>query len=270
MAKARKKQNISPQRQRYRRRRFTALLLMLAVAAGILFSFSAFFYIDAIEVKGSLSIYTKQEIIQASGIRKNTNLFRFSVSRAENRVLSALPYVADVSVRRVLPNKVVLQVTEADNALVLPHESGSLVLSQTLTIIRNADAYSGKALYIYGIRPQSFKTGDMLADEDAVRVENLQEILSCLQQNGLLSKTTAVFVADKLNLALVIEDRLFVMLGTSGNMERKMLMLAEMVNVQLQAQEVGRLDLSVAGKATFAPEEQLDLSEWTVLPQSLG
>ena len=114
------------------------------------------------------------------------------------------------------------------------------------------------------------KSVGVMDSENFRSMENLQEILSCLQQNGLLSKTTAVFVADKLNLALVIEDRLFVMLGTSGNMERKMLMLAEMVNVQLEADEVGRLDLSVAGKATFAPEEQLDLSEWTVLPQSLG
>ena len=270
MANTGKKQNKAKTAKLYRRRRMMAILLVAAVAAGVFFSLSAFFYIDAIEVKGNLEIYTKQEIVAASGIKKNANLFRVSLSRAENRVLSALPYVADVTVRRMLPNKIVITVSEADNALLLPLKNGALVLSQNLTVIRSADTYQGKALSIYGIEPKSSKDGAALADaQQPERVENLRDILQQLQEQKLLSCTTAVFVGDKLNLALVIEDRLFVMLGTSGNLERKILMLAEMVFNQLGADEVGCLDLSVTGKATFSPQP-LSLEEWTVLPESTG
>ena len=258
-------------RRKFLFRRIAALIVFIAVIVGITMSVSAFFYIDSIEVKGGLEIYSKQEVVEASGLKENESLFGFRISAVENTIKNTLPYVSTVSVKRTLPSKVTITVTESPNALVLPYQGGSLVLSQDFTIIKNVSFYDGKALSIYGINPASYSKGDVLADaEDEAKMDNLKLIISELQNDDLLSGATSVYVSDKLNLYLVYEDRLLAELGTSSNMERKILMLKEMVNNQLDIDEIGTLDLSISGRATFSKQESLDLSKLKVLPSYGG
>ena len=50
-----------------------------------------------------------------------------------------------------------------------------------------------------------------------------------------------------------MENRVYVKFGTSAEMERKMLMLREMMDNQIGETEYGILSLEVAGKAVFSP-----------------
>ena len=76
----------------------------------------------------------------------------------------------------------------------------------------------------------------------------------------LLSDATSVNTSDRLDLCLLMDGRILVKFGTSGDMERKFLMLSEMLNNQLKEDDSGILDLSVSGKATFAPRNEEDMA----------
>ncbi|MBQ8996124.1 MAG: FtsQ-type POTRA domain-containing protein [Oscillospiraceae bacterium] len=256
--KAKKKGRIAVQ---FLLRRIAAVLVFLLVIAAIVVTFTLFFHIKTIDVKGTLEIYTKQEIMEASGLKLNQSMFGFTAHGAESRIAGSLPYVAKVTVKRTLPSKVTITVEEADNALVLPYErNGYLYLSRDLSIIRSTQGYSGKALEIYGIHPISLSVGKPLEDEEPLHVENLKTLLDVMERYHVLSGASAVNVSDKLNLEIIYDGRIYAVLGTSSNIERKVRMLEEMVTNQLEVTDRGKLDLSVAGKATFAPlsEEDFD------------
>ena len=238
-------------------RRIAAVLVFLLIIAAIAVTFTLFFHIKTIDVKGTLEIYTKQEITEASGIRINGSMFGFTARGAEKKIEGTLPYVAKVTVKRTLPSTVTIQVVEADNALVVPYQ----ILSRELDIIRTTEGYTGKALEIYGVTPVETSVGKVLEDEDMIHVENLQLLLDMMEKYHVLSGASAVNVSDRLNLEIVYDGRIYALLGTSSNLERKIRMLEEMVTNQLEPTDRGKLDLSVAGKATFAPMSEDDFRQ---------
>ena len=243
-------------------RRVAAVLVFLLVIAAIVVTFTLFFHVKTIDIKGTLEIYSKQDILDASELKPNQSMFSFSAKTVERRIEGKLPYVAKVTVKRTLPSKVSILVEEADNALVLPYQTGGyLILSRDLRIIRRSEGYSGKALEIYGVSPEDTSAGKEITDEEELHVENLRLLLDYMEKYHVLSGATAVNVSDKLNLEVIYGDRIYAVLGTSSNMERKIRMLEEMVTNQLGQEEYGKLDLSVAGKATFASLSQEDYRE---------
>ena len=244
----------------YIRRRITAILIFVAIVTGIVLSLTVFFNIENIEVKGKLEIYTKQEVSNASGLRKGDNIFRFSAYNTKNRIIHDLPYISDVVIKRILPSTVTISVKEADNALVMVCQGSYLILTQDLKIINSLSSYSGKSLMIYGVEPLSMKSGEMLTSENEVSVKNLRDMVGYLAELDLLSDATAINSSDRLDLALLMKGRILVKFGTSGDLERKFLMLAEMIHNQLSDEDMGILDLSVSGKATFAPRDDTALA----------
>ena len=85
-------------------RRISAILIFAAVVTGIVLSLTVFFNIENIEVRGSLEIYTKQEVSNASGLRKGDNIFRFSAYNTKNKIMRELPYISEVIIKRYLPS----------------------------------------------------------------------------------------------------------------------------------------------------------------------
>jgi cell division protein FtsQ len=244
----------------YIRRRITAILIFAAIVTGIVLSLTVFFNIENIEVKGKLEIYTKQEVSNASGLRKGDNIFRFSAYNTKNRIIHDLPYISDVVIKRILPSTVTISVKEADNALVMVCSGSYLILTQDLKIINSLSSYSGKSMMIYGVEPLSMKSGEMLTSENEAAVKNLRDMVRYLAELDLLTDATAVNSSDRLDLALLMKGRILVKFGTSGDLERKFLMLAEMIHNQLSEEDMGILDLSVSGKATFAPRDDAALA----------
>ena len=242
-------------------RRVTAILLFIAVVTGVVLSLTIFFKIEDIQIKGLLEIYTKQEVSAASGLKKGDNILRFSVYNTKNRICRQLPYISDVVIKRVLPSTFVISVKEEDTAIVVVSKEGSLIVTKDLKILSSAGAFPGKALMIYGIQPSNRKPGEKVTSEDKDSIKSLSEIINQLSSLELLSDTSAINTADKLNVAMVMRGKILVKFGTVGDIERKCLMLAEMMNNHIEESDMGILDLSVSGKATYAPRNDKELAE---------
>ena len=73
---------------------------------------SVFFRVAKIEVVGN-SIYTAEEVVEASGIGTGDNLFFINRFSAASRIFSKLPYVDKAKVTRALPNRVTITIQES-------------------------------------------------------------------------------------------------------------------------------------------------------------
>ena len=88
------------------------LLIMLAVVAAIVFGVAIFFKVNTIEVQGN-SVYSADQIIEASQIQQGDNLLTVNKALAVGNIKAALPYVEDVSIARSLPDGIIIQVRES-------------------------------------------------------------------------------------------------------------------------------------------------------------
>ena len=67
--------------------------------------------------------YSREEIVEVAGIGQGDNLYAWNKFRVAERLLQTLPYIGEVSIRRVLPSTVVITVSEWDAvARVLPYD----------------------------------------------------------------------------------------------------------------------------------------------------
>ena len=91
------------------------LLIMVAVVVAIVLGVAIFFRIRTVEVQGN-SIYSWEQVANASGISPGDNLFMLNREAVAGSIQAQLPYVQKVSVGRILPDTVVIQVEESQIA----------------------------------------------------------------------------------------------------------------------------------------------------------
>ena len=88
------------------------LIIMLAVVAAIVFGVAIFFKVNTIEIQGN-TVYSADQIIEASQIQQGDNLLTVNKALAVGNIKAALPYVEDVSIARSLPDGIIIQVRES-------------------------------------------------------------------------------------------------------------------------------------------------------------
>ena len=108
---ARERTNKRRKRNRSRASLLLKILCGAGVAAALTMGATVFFRVEQVEVTGN-SRYTAEEIQTASGIKAGDNLFHMNKFQIEGEMRHGLPYLEEVSIRRQLPNGVVIAVKE--------------------------------------------------------------------------------------------------------------------------------------------------------------
>ena len=103
------------------------LLIMAAVVVAVIFGVAIFFKVNRIEVQGN-SLYSAQEIIDASQIQTGDNLLTLNKPEAAGRIQAALPYVESVSIGRSMPDTVIIDVKESSAAFAVATETNTVWL----------------------------------------------------------------------------------------------------------------------------------------------
>lgn len=78
------------------------LLCILLIAGAVVAALTVFFKVQSITVSGNAR-YTSEEIIAASGIEIEDNLFLLNKYSAAQAIFEKLPYVEEATINRALP-----------------------------------------------------------------------------------------------------------------------------------------------------------------------
>ena len=184
------------------------IIILVVVAAGCV----VFFRVGEVTVTG-VKRYTAQEIIDASGVEKGDNLFLVGGSRTAQRIYSSLPYVDEVNTRHVLPDSLVITVTERTPAAVIQGDGGWWIVDAKGMILEGITrAEQAGVAKVTGLTALLPAVGTALAVEDAdsLRLEALLSLLRALEQRNMLSKISVVDLTAAAELSMVYDDRLTV------------------------------------------------------------
>ena len=241
-----------PQQRRTRKKRnaLFAPLSFLIICAALVFGLSVFFRVSTIEVEGN-SLYTAEEIIEASGIEQGDNLFFINRFTAISRIFSKLPYVEKAVINRSLPNRLVIVVTESQAIACVAAEDGTWAIDRGCKLLSKVGGDELRGLIrIEGLTPIAPEAGQVIApgEAESPKVSYLSAILTQIDTLGLRDNISYIDISGISNPSFDYLGRFTVKLGSFENTEYKFQCLLSAVDA-LSEGDRGTLDLSIDKRA---------------------
>ena len=214
-----------PQQRRTRKKRnaLFAPLSFLIICAALVFGLSVFFRVSTIEVEGN-SLYTGEEIIEASGIEQGDNLFFINRFTAISRIFAKLPYVEKAVINRSLPNRLVIVVTESQAIACVAAEDGTWAIDRGCKLLSKVSGDELRGLIrIEGLTPIAPEAGQVIApgEAESPKVNYLSTILTQIDTLGLRDNITYVDISGISNPYFDYLGRFTVKLGSFENAWRR-------------------------------------------------
>lgn len=235
------KKNEKLKHRRRKARFITVLFCFLVVCAAVfcLLSLTVLFKIENIEVKGN-SLYTAEEITQIAGIEAGDNMFLISEDIMSRSVEKKLPFITSLKIKRVLPDKITLTVTETSETIVISNSQGYY----------SADT-SGKVLKKYVDMPRvlvlltvsnkaEHRVGE-IAEFDEQEKEIIERYFKIVEGNTFY--VNFINVEDPYDTYMKIDDRFIVKMGARTDFEMKLSHLKVTLE-KINSTETGIIDLS--------------------------
>ena len=192
------------QSRRRRRGRFGGLyrfFAALAVMAAVVAACVVFFRINTVTVEGN-SRYTAEEVIEASGIVEGDNLIALSKSKIASAIRMKLPYVESVSIRRKLPDGVLLTVRERVAVASVDSDSGRWLISSQGKVLEEAG--DQPVVTVKGLKAiNPYAGGNLEVEEaDANTLDHVLNLLEALEAQDMLSDSRVLDCSPSTYLTL--------------------------------------------------------------------
>ncbi len=216
-------------RQRKARRRrlkilFSFLILITVIILAIM-CFTVLFPIKRINVSGS-EIYSKSEIIKASGLTTDDNLFVISEEKIEESIREKLPYIDSVELKRKLPDAVILTVTDAREYACFETDDGYYTVSENGYVLSVQSECPENVFEIVtdGVKCEVAKQVEY---KNSLQKELVSNLTEQLLKNEI--KINKIDVSNMLNIQVSVEDKFNVNLGTNEYIPEKIAHLSGMI-----------------------------------------
>jgi cell division protein FtsQ len=190
-----------------------------------------------------------EEIQYLTGFTIGDNILRLPLGRVRDDILS-LPWIRGVSVKRLLPNKVKIQVEEREKVAAIEVSVGMnshlMAIDVEGYILAEIDRETNRGLVLYGVVNENINPGDSIDPAGIL-------VLAALWRAGL---TTGPFIAADLtdpdNLFLLGTNGLKVRLGSLNSIDEQIDVLSTLID-KFDIQHYRSIDLRFRGTAILAP-----------------
>ncbi len=235
------KRRAARQKQARKRHLVVALIIFMIIAliTLVIMCFTTFFDINHISTSGS-EIYSKEEIYAASGITKEDSLLIISEDKIEENIRKQLPYVDSVKIKRNLPDKIVLTVTDAKEYAYYVSGNSNFILSENGYIL-NEQAETPENVFQIVTSGIEGKPGEKAVYTNAAEEHLVTELITALHQKGV--NIDMIDVTNVLEIKIFVEGKFEVIVGDNKYINEKIAHLASMV--ESIADRKGKINLSM-------------------------
>ncbi len=217
---------------------FIFFLIIVLITLGIM-CFTVFFPIKRISVSGS-KIYNKSQIIKASKLTTEDQLFAVSEEKIEADLRKKLPYIDNVTIKRVIPDALVITVTDAKEQAFYKTGEKYNIISDKGYILKQQSKVPQNMFEIVssGIDGKAGTQAKYKNSAEEVLVNNLISELS--KQKINIDK---IDVTNVLEISVNVEGRFTVIIGSDEYLPEKVAHLAGMI--ESISDRSGRINLSM-------------------------
>lgn len=246
----------------------TFMLIICAGAAAL----TLFFKVENVEVQGETR-YTVEQIRQTLGVEAGDNLFFCGKNAGVKRLYESYPYLSTVSVKRKLPDTLVVTVSDCiPVATIRDKENTAWLIDRWGKVLESTQDLS-KYPQIIGVTAENVSIGSKLQEDkpeqedtqqqaqestQAVTTQN-EQISMLLLLIDALAESERIGRVDFMNLTRLYDvhigydGRFDVQLGSLEELDRKLRFLDTIIDEKLSPSDVCVIDLSVSGSASAIP-----------------
>jgi len=227
------------------------ILFALASAAVI------FFKIGSIEVVGE-TVYTDQQIIEASNIKLGQSMFLFNKFASISSIFSSCPYIDEIQMRRSLPDKIQIIVTPCQPVVAV--QSGGRLYAMDI---------KGKILEEMAIGSQTdipIVTGAELTEPEVGKYAVFSEeekskalfsALNTAKNNDILSNIGGIDITKIYDVKFKYLGRFRVEIGSVDDIEHKFKFMQAVID-SLGENEMGVIDVSDGQTGYFTLDRNIE------------
>lgn len=194
------------------------IAIILAVIVLIVLANTVLFRCSSIVVTGN-SRYTAEQIISPSGLTTGQNLLHIDTKDAENKISAALAYVDSVSVKRSLPTKIVIDITEAEKWFLISDNGVTGAVSRLGRIIEIGT--SDELPLVTGYEPAEITPGADLESVEAGKNGIPSAILEKAEQYGI-TDIVQIDVTDRFDIIVECGNNITLQLGGISDIDGKL------------------------------------------------
>lgn len=250
------------------------LLTVFAVVAAVVLCLIVFFRVNRINVRNNgnpaetvsetaetdtaetavtvHAYYTAEQVKTASGIEEGDNLLTISKEAVAAKIMAELPYISEVSVRRVLPGTVDIIVSEYDVTYAIQDTAGGWwLINRNGKIMEATDEAEAKNhLNVQGLRIQNPAPSKQIepesledTDEQSAKAASLISLLQALEEYDYCKQVVTVDLSASYDIRLWYGTQFEIQIGNTAELNYKLSYL-EGVLKELKSYQSGVIDLT--------------------------
>ncbi len=181
------------------------LILVALCIALYLFLSSDYFTVKKITVQGS-KYYTQEEVTALAGAKEGGNLFFDENIKKMKKRLEKDPYFESVKFKRIIPDALVIQVTERPQTAAIIYGDQYVVIDGTGLVLRKTDI-DPEITALTGLTISKLHLGEKVEAEESESLKTTLEMISIMKKGDLFFKKIDV---SKVIIKAYIYDNLIV------------------------------------------------------------
>ena len=229
-----------------KRRKKALIAVLISLLTVLIIVFSAimaflFFKVETITVKGTVSNYSQNEIVEATGVKIKDNLLFVNKKKIEQSLVEKMPYIKTVKIEKKLPSTIIVNITQTKNEICILSDEKYYAADKDGKILAKLDVADENLPLFILPKGCSITVGKEIEIEDTVLYDLFYNCIDLTKTYSF--KINEVDISDTYNLHLLVDDRLKVKVGSPNNFDLKLAHFNTMLpNVPSGAK--GTVDLS--------------------------
>ena len=198
---------------------FGGLLVLLFVVFGT----GVFLRVNEIEITGN-SVYTGDEILEASGITTGKNLLFINKNSISRKIYASMPLISKIEIKKNIPDKVIINVSETKGIAVIEYRDSNVLIDSSCKVLGEADNSSNGMILVRGFTPSGANVGSELTvdSSDNRKLSSLKDVLNELEKAGIEKDVSFINVTNIANISFKYQKRFSVILGVADNIQNKL------------------------------------------------
>ncbi len=212
-------------------------IIFIVTLTFLLILISPIWRVQIINVMGNM-YYSQSDIEVALNLQDNPHIFSISNDSLKD-ISQKLPFIETISMTKILPETLTIEVTERVPQMYLPFGGGYLLIDENYVPLAKQQQKTYDLPVIEGIRVEQFTLGEPLTFIQDEHILSVQRMVKIIEKYNLENKVQTINITNIDQIHLYI-DRLNVIIGDIENFEQKIMWFSEIY----KEYSVGVLDLS--------------------------
>jgi len=209
--------------------KWTSITVLIIICI-ILFILSPVFNIRTINVVGANKV-AAAEIIAASGIKKNENMFKMNVWKVEQNIEKD-PYISKATINRKLDGTVNINIEErVPSYMIVLDDKYMYIDNQGYMLEISEQPLAVPTLIGYKTETKDIAPGNRLYEEDLIKLNTCIKIMEAAEGNNIEDLITSIDISNINEYILNLETKgIVVHFGDSSKINQKILWILYTVN----------------------------------------